>query len=244
MAIEHVYTSAVHRHFNTLFANWQPIAPISLGDFGTLRGSLFQPLGNIAKFGVAWKSILRKADAHYNFVSSKSVSVMLRAAGQAGPSAKARLEVGFGRKNGVYLDAAGCSYRMISDKHGLGNSLRDALGFNSDWAVVTDLIVAKRSVIAVSEAAGANVVLEATGSVPAINMANAEVGLSAVVQQDIGLLVGGKRGLTPLIGLSAFRKRFFGIGDFETFSTGSAARRGAAAAAVGQASDLEFVQLT
>jgi hypothetical protein len=226
MTIARLYTNAVHRNLGPLFANWEPATPIDLGDYGERDGPLFKRLGNIAKaFGVSFAVERPAKRTHHSFVSSKSVTVTLTAAGEAGPAGQATLEIGFGSNNGVYLDAAGCRHERIADKRELGEKLERIGNFERRWAVVTDRLVAARSIIAISNGKDGRVVLRADAQVPTIDLANANIGLSVAGRQNIGYLVEAENGLTPLMGLCGFRRRFLRGDEFEVFGRGSRSKR-------------------
>lgn len=72
------------------------------------------------------------------------------------------------------------------DKAGIGREIMQrhkAGDWDRGWAVVTDLVRAGATTIAVSGADQASVVFEATGDVEKINLADASVGLSVAAQK-------------------------------------------------------------
>jgi hypothetical protein len=211
--IQVIYTSAARRELR-LFANWEPGRPLALGDYGRLNGDWFDRLGTITEFGMSWTPGPSGTTSHRKFTSSSSVQVTAHAKGKAA-GARARIEVKFGQANAVFMDAAGCAYQSIADKRQLGDRLAAAPGFNRDWVVLTDLITAKRTTVAISTKAGASITFEATAPVQVIDLADASVGLKAGAQDAIGYIVDGEDGLSPLFGLCGFRRRFLREG-FET----------------------------
>jgi hypothetical protein len=78
-----------------------------------------------------------------------------------------------------------------------------------DWVVVTEIITAGSTTIAVSSQKGAHCTLEAKGELPQIDLANASIGLKMISAQAIGYQVIAERGLCPLLGLSKAHKPFF-----------------------------------
>jgi hypothetical protein len=236
-----IYTSAAKRQLRNLYATWEPSRPISLGDYGTLSGDWFDPLGSVTEFGVSWTELpLGEGLTHQKFVSSDSVDVKLHARGTA-PEAKASLEVTFGKAQGVFLDAAGCSYHAIASKRLLGEALKANPEFDRRWVVVTDLLRAKRTLVAISNSSNATISFEASASVPEIDLADGDVGLSVGRQTSIGYLVDGVRDLSPLIGLSGFRHKFLSGEAVFKGMTWVPADEGAGPA--GDVNDVEFEQI-
>jgi hypothetical protein len=212
MSIRGVYANAVRRKFSGYFGNWEPTARIDLGDFGFVAGNVFERMGSLKALGVSWTAQPSTDGAtHQKFTSSDAVKIEARAAGGA-HGARASVDVSFEKKNGVFVDLAGCSYQRIDNKLSLGAQLLAEPRFDRRWAVVTDLLVARRSVIAISESGGAKLTLEADAQVPQLDLADADVGVHASHSSAIGYLVDGQRDLTPIIGLCGFRSRFFSPG--------------------------------
>jgi hypothetical protein len=239
--IRGIYTSAAKRELRNLFANFDPTRPISLGDYGVLRGDWFDVLGSLSEFGVSWKAKMSSSGLnHFSFVSSDSVQVNVHAKANA-PNARANLEVKFGKSSGVFMDAAGCTYHAIESKRLLGEALRDVEGFERGWAVVTDAIVAKRTIVAISSNKNANIVFEAKAEVPNFQLADADVALSVSTRASVAYSVDAEQNLTPLIGLCKFQNRFLAGSSFQTL----AVERGPDAADLEDEdlSDAEFLQL-
>jgi len=220
-SIADIYTQAVRHHLHPLWANWDPSRPVKLGDFGILEDGIFERLSNVASLGIdIGKTIESDADDQKTFTSSDDVRVEITAAGQASANlpvtAKASMSVAFGSKHAAYFNAAGCDYVMVADKIALAKAvmtLLDAGKWSREWAVVTDLVPAKSTTVIISGAANAKIVLEASGSVPNINVANANVGLSVVSEANVGYQIVSSKGLIPLIGLSKVQPRFLWMGD-------------------------------
>lgn len=79
--------------------------------------------------------------------------------------------------------------------------------------MVTDLIKAGRTIVAISGSQKSSVVFEATGDVEKIELADASIGLTAVIQNKLGYLVEAMQGLIPLIGLCKIQPRFIFWGE-------------------------------
>ena len=218
--ISDIYCNEIYGNLHPLYGNWEPSQPILLGDFGTLQGRIFVRLGSLRglgiNFGVRSDS---KKDQKY-FASSGNTEVKFNAAGAApvggAVNLKANVEVDFSSERAVFFNAADCEYSMIEDKVTLGNEIMDRYRkgtWQRGWTVVTDLIKAGSTTVAVSGASTASIVLEATGNVPNINLADASIGLSTKFAKNVGYQVVAADGLIPLFGLSRIRPRFLWFDD-------------------------------
>ena len=78
--LRNLYTSAAKSNLGNLFGNWDPTAPIKLGDYGLLHGDWFERLGSLSEFGVTWtEQNSGTGKAHHKFVSSSKVETTLTA---------------------------------------------------------------------------------------------------------------------------------------------------------------------
>jgi len=224
--ISQIYSDEIRRHLRPLFANWQPSQPIALGDFGKLEGNIFIRLGNVKKFGIGFTDRTDNRKDQQSFASEGSTEVKFNGA-VAGPAGgtvtvKASLEVNFASKDSVFFNAAECRYSMIDDKIALGAAVMElyrAKKWDRAWAVVTDIIAAGATTLAVSGSSSSSIVFEATGNVPNIDLADASVGLAIKSSRNVGYQVVAQQGLTPLIALSKIKPQFIVWGgDFQPLS--------------------------
>lgn len=216
------YTEAVYDNLNPLYANWEPGAPVSLGDFGELRDRTFVRLGNIAEFGMTFDPIDDDTPDHKFFTSEDSVEVKFNARGNVPidgvANAKATLEVAFANKDAVFFNAADCIHSMIASKVKLGKDVMAAYDdgngdWQREWVVVTDLVTAGATTIAVSLGNSASIVFEAEANVEKINLADANLGLSIKSSSNVGLQVVADHGLVLLLGLCKIQTTFLWWSD-------------------------------
>jgi len=252
-----LYANEVKKHFKTLYANWEPGQDLRLGDYGSLEGNLFIPEGNLEEdFPQDFPQgfIILRDDGttdHKDFRSESGVDVTFSAKGSAGPGgaplAKATLEVKFGHKDAIFFDAAGCTTERISNKAKVGEVIAK-LHANKKWdtrhCIVTDLVTAGRTILAVSQSASSSITVEASSdAVKQIDLSDASVGLGFTSAKSIGYKVEAKQGLYLLMGLCQYKKGFLGIGG--GFGP-RAARRGrlrSNAANAADQEDMRFIQL-
>ena len=129
------------------------------------------------------------------------------------PVAKARAEVSFSAADAIFFNAAGCTVEEVEDQVALGReilSLFRQRQWNDDWYVVTRVVRAASSTIAVAQSAGASLRLEARGDEPQLDLANAGAKLVTASRSGVENVVVSEDGLTPLIGLSHVRRRILG----------------------------------
>lgn len=222
MSIVSIYTNSVYENLKPLYANWEPGRPVKLGDFGVMRGGTFIYLGNIKgkELAISFSETQDSARDQKFFTSQDSMDVRFYAKG-AVPingvvNAKATLEVNFLSQDAVFFNAAECEYLMIEDKVALGKTVMDKYAndvWKREWVVVTDLVKAGATTIAVSAGKSASIVFEAIGDTERINLADASVGLAIKSSSNVGYQVVAAQGLIPLIGLCGIQSTFLWWGD-------------------------------
>lgn len=256
--IVEIYTGAVRANLKPLFANWEPGKPVELGDYGLLSGDAFIHIGNIKDLGMTFGVRDDTSTDRKFFSSAGSTEIRLHAKGATSLpgllTAKATLEIHFGSKKGVFFNAAECRFSMIQDKAGVGREVMRRFksgDWDRGWAVVTDLVRAGATTIAVSGADQASVVFEAAGDVEKINLADAATGLNVVAQKNVGYVVDAQSGLSPLVGLSKIQASFLWFGNnYQPLSTYcdakmlSSMRRSPGIRTEESSEDLYFGQLT
>ncbi len=237
-SIVKIYTDEVYDNLKPLYAQWEPGKPVQLGDFGILRDRTFIQLGNIQQdLGLTFTKRSDNTKDHKFFASQGSVDLKFNAKGSVPVSgllsANASLEIAFSNKKAVFFSAADCEYVMIEDKVGLGKQIMtqyEKRKWEREWVVVSDLIKAGATTIAVSGGQSASIVLEAGGDVERISLADASLGLTVKTASNIAYQVIAEKGLIPLLGLckiqssflwfnEQFRPLISWFGDFRTVET-------------------------
>lgn len=219
-SIAEIYTEAVYDNLKPLYGNWEPGRPVKLGDFGLLRGRIFIYLGNIEERGISFQTRTDPAKDQKYFSSAGDTQINFYAKGSVTSSGvvneKARVEIRFSSRKAVFFNAAGCSYTMIADKVALGRRVMDLFRrgeWQREWAIVTDLVEAESTTLAVSGADQAAIAFEATSDVPYIDLADAAIGLEVKMASNIGYQVVAEKGLVPLFGLCKIQNAFLWWGD-------------------------------
>jgi len=225
-SIVKIYTDAVYSNLKPLYANWEPGRPVQLGDFGIMSNRTFIYLGNIQDLGIAFSERTDPAKDHKFFASQGTVDVRFFAKGNAPVSGvanlNATLEVDFSSQDAVFFNAADCDYTMIDNKVALGKAVMAKYkqgDWKREWAVITDTVKAGATTIAVSGGQTASIVLEATGDVERINLADASMGLAIKSAKNVGYQVVAEKELTPLYALCKIQSAFMWWGpEFKPLS--------------------------
>jgi hypothetical protein len=211
------YCETLKDEFENLYAAWPPNSSLKLGDYGTVSDSIFERKGNIDKMVSKWKVRQGKGKATYSLTTAAGTKMRLLGKGEVTPAgvpvAKASAEISFSSGNSVFFNAAGCVVDEIEDQTQLGRelmSLFEMKQWEAEWHVVTRLVSAASTTIAVSKSAGAGLKLEAKGDEPQLDLADATLKLQATSRNSIENLIVTEGGLTPLMGLSRVKRKFFG----------------------------------
>lgn len=210
-----IYTNAMRDNFRPMFANWQPGSPLKLGDYGLITNNIFQRIGKIGDpdIGIEFKTRLDETGDQYEFSSSSETEFLFTAGGQVNtPTAnvKAGLEIRFGKSDSVYFNAAGCKVNSIENIKAVGDALiaLDEQGkWKRDFAVVTNLIASGATTVVVSGGNNSSIVLEASGGVPQIDLADASLKLSLKSMRNVALKIITTGGMTPLMALMQVKRR-------------------------------------
>lgn len=219
--IAEIYTEAVYDNLKPLYANWEPGSPVQLGDYGMVRDRTFIQVGNI-EADLQIKFSPRKSPVKDNKVFSSKGSADIKFIGKGTVpingvvNAKAMLQIDFSSEKAAFFNAADCEYTMIADKAILGKEIMKR--FNSgdwdrEWAIITDIVKAGATTVAVSGGSSSSIAFQASGDVPNINLADASIGLTVASSKNIGYQIVAQQGLIPLIGLCKIQSSFLWWGD-------------------------------
>lgn len=221
-SIAKIYTDAIKNHEKVLFGNWNPGHPLKLGDFGIMTGNIFVHQGHLSQiaelssFNI--KSRIDDTTDERTFTGGKGVNFGITAKAEINDSnipIKSNLKIGFEKEEAVFFNAAECLVEMIENKHELGQAVlklpRDK--WKREFVIVTDLIKAKRTLIAVSQEAGFTIEFEADANISNIDLDKANLNLNFKSQKSAGYHFISEQGTTPLIGLSKIQSKFLFFGN-------------------------------
>lgn len=215
--VSEIYTTEVHRHLRPLFGNWPLDRRIGLGDYGVMHGSAFDRLGNVTEFGLTFDVQHSPATTHYQFSSSEKTTVTMLGKGAAADGGDARLNptlrIDFLSGEAAFLNAAGCKISSIGSKRVLGEEVLKLFREGSKkwtygWCVVTDLVAAESTTIAVARAGRSSIMFETTAECDSIDLNNPALGLRLVSKTDVAFHAASERGLRPFFALGKLQQRF------------------------------------
>ena len=218
--LSNVYCDVVKNHFRIYYANWLPAKTLDLGDYGMLQGNIFIKLGNVKNDflelkGAVIQEFTEQSKNHYEFTSSRDVEIKTTAKGTVGNigiTANATLGIQFHSENSVFFNAAECTTKFISNKAEIGKIIMNLYRENRwrfNYVLVTDIIKAGRTLIAISSAENSSISFEASSpNISHIDLANASLGLSITSESNIGFKVVSEDGLDLLMGLCKVKNSF------------------------------------
>jgi len=215
-SIANIYTETINKNFPYQFANWEPGKPVRLGDYGYLKNNVFIYMGNIEDIGISFEIRKDKGLDNRKFKSSginiKKINIGASANINSVVNVKAKLEISFTKENSVFFNAINCTTDMIRSKPKLGKDILNEYKngeWNIDYVVITDIMKSEATTIVISEEKNSSILFEAIGDVSQIDLADVNLGLNSIEENNISYQIATKSGLTPLIGLCQLEKSFW-----------------------------------
>ncbi len=211
------YTSELHAKFGYL-ATWAPNLILHLGDVGTLRDHVFEPVTTLSKLGIPFEKRDSQSPADYEYVSSDSVSMQFKAAGEAPTlgsaltATQAGITVQFGNESAVLFQAKKCQESTILGLDQLASGVI-ALHEKGEWplehVIVTSLVSAEAATILISS--GRNGRVDLVGDThlgtSGLLLADASLNLQIAHVSNVGTRIIAMTGLTPLFRASGLKTR-------------------------------------
>ncbi len=247
-----LYAATVYGQLRPLRGNWEPARPLELGDYGRLDGMLFDKRGNLRDLGFQLpKPEISGGDGYRQFTSSGSIQVDFKARAKV-KAADAlektfRLEVSFGREQGVFLNAAGCTISALAQKTEIETYLKAQMNaaqstWDKQWVVVTDLCVARRTLIAIAGASGGKFVADVSAN--AKGLADGSANFSLRPESNVGYHVMESEPLPLFYGVCGLRRKFLRSGEvLMLFSSDGSGRVSPDVAVEEHPDELEFLQI-
>jgi hypothetical protein len=162
------YCDEIHDNLD-YFARWFPAdEPVQVGDYGTMEGDKFNPLGNLRDLGVivGFDSDDSTNDS-ISYASSKDVSfnskVGVNLPGVAGGS----ITVSLGKKNSIFLLAEDITYASMKNITKLGaklDELHKANKWKTSYVFVSKRVISRRFLVAIADSDNSSFKLSGTVS--------------------------------------------------------------------------------
>lgn len=211
--ISQIYCTEIKENLK-YFAAWLPSSIFSVGDYGVIEHNCFTRLGNISdaenlniSFTAGEKSPL--ANLTYTSTGVRTSSFDL-SADLIAQDLKAGLKIEFSSENSCFLSLAQCSTQAISNIDFVSLeilNLRERKKWDDEWAVVTEVIEAGKSLIYISKGHGGEVSLALKGIDIQQFIKEVNVEFKIVGVNNIGTHIEGEKGLTPIFKLFKVQKK-------------------------------------
>ena len=208
-----VYRKAVARHLKPYHANWLPGDPRQLGDYGVLDNGIFIPKGNIRNLGISFDTIEDPNLDQHTFLAGKDVNLEFNAAGTVPGVANASAKVKMKNAWSVFFHAIGGNSSRVKNKVELEAQILDFYRNNRDrwkrrYVVVTDLIEAGRTIVAVSSSSNAEIIVEAKGEADIfIDLQDSSIEIKLGSSSNVGYQIIGDSGMDVLLGFSRIHRK-------------------------------------
>jgi hypothetical protein len=218
--ISKTYLKEVRRNLIPYISHWEPDTIVEVGDYGYYANGIgFIKLGNIRNLGILYELSREDSDTKREFCSNDSISITPYVKGQIKEIANASLKINFGKSKGVFFNAAGCSFITFQNYEDIKKKIEDCYELKHGWEkkhyLVTDVIYARNTTIAISSSKNAEIQFESTlPQLGSINLNDIELSLRTINSRNIGYCLETKKGLTLLLRLGKIyvkpilRKRF------------------------------------
>ena len=153
-SLQETYCSEVRKQLN-YFAAWMPNIIFKPGDFGTLSGNLFSPLGSLTDLGVSFEVGQRGNYTHFAYQSSSVKTSQLQSTKNVSgiQPAKSGLKIEFGAENACFMRLRGCVPIEIVNIQGVDLELlrlREIGQWQDEWAYIFQVQQTEKTLIGVS----------------------------------------------------------------------------------------------
>lgn len=220
-----VYTDAVHFNLKQ-YATWPIGALLRLGDYGTLEGSQFKRIGNIADkpFSIECKEDKSRAPLFFDFRSAEVDETNTKAGASANvgsvpASINAKATLKFEKSNSVYFRSIRLVYSRIDNFAQISKDIMrkfESGSWNGNYVFISELFTSKGTTVIISNSNNAVIDVEAGAKgVEQIDLADANASLSVTHARNVGLKVIANQvenqkydELVPLFTLAGVRPRF------------------------------------
>jgi hypothetical protein len=201
-ALADVYTTAVHHNLKQ-YATWPIGSLLQVGDYGTLQGTMFNRIGNIAdaRFKIKCKEAQSPARLVFEFKSAEIEETKLRAGASANvtgtpATVNAKATLNFAKSNSVYFRSTRLSYMRLDNFADVSQAIMDAFkkgAWDGNLVFIQDLFISKGTTVIISISDGATIDIEATAKgIEQIDLADVNAGLSFTHDRNVGLKVIGE----------------------------------------------------
>lgn len=213
------YCDEIHDNLD-YFARWFPTdAPVKVGDYGTMEGDKFNPLGNLRELGViVGFDSDDSTDDSITYVSSKNVSFSSKLGVSVPGVAGGSVTVSFSKKNSILLIAEDITYGSMKNITKLGAKL-DELHKDNKWkssyVFVSKRVISRKFLVAISDSDSCSIKL--SGNVSKTVTGGADINLDELGYSSMSGSVSVYNHVdgtvkTPLFELYEWKNPWLGLG--------------------------------
>ncbi len=211
------YTNQLLKQFRYL-ATWLPGTPLELGDIGILRNNEFTKISNLNNEGIQFEVTEDETESDIEHSTKGAVSLTTKSSGVLAPQGSvlgevdAGITVEFSQATAILFKANGTRSPSINDQISLGQEIlgRFQSGkWDKDWAVITEIVIAKSGTIIISSSSTAKIELKAKGEIEAakLDIAGANFNFEISFSKDLSTKIIAEKSLTPLFKVSKVKSR-------------------------------------
>src|SRR5512136_670804 len=203
------------------FATWEPGTPLKIGDIGELHHNEFTYVSSLKEKGMDFNVRVDDSAGDLKYASGRSVKISTKASGQVAlpqfnlDVGDAGIVVQFSAEKAVVFEASGVEHRMITQVDQLDRYIereKEADRWQDEWAIISDLMVAKSATVLISQGRDANIALRAKANVPNLSLSNVEAQFETAVKNQMNTTIVCQAGLTPLFKVRGIVRKFGGLG--------------------------------
>lgn len=203
-------------------ANWPVVLPLRLGVIGTLDNSLFDPIGDVANYGIGGPVVPGESQAYISYSSDRAHAGAIDfgaaipsvpAAGGAG--GKLKVTFSFSRDYSIALRMTGVTSRRIQDQIGLADKVAELArsgAWDPRWFIVTEMLTADAVTVLVSGKgqSSAEFSLDLTQPIPGgLDLLQASLHPTMTSQASMDTVILNASGSTPLFKAKRIKKSFW-----------------------------------
>ena len=199
---------------------WEPGKPLKLGDVGILEKGVFSQRSSLADLGISFETRAPSAGSDIKYTSSGAVKIEPKLSGKAPlpdttfSKLDAGFSVSFSKENAILFEAKNARTALISNLHTVEKEVSKMMEdqtWKREWVIISELMTTDSATIVVSKGKTAKIEMKAAAQVSsgALHIADADLGLKASFEKNIGYSVIAQKGSTPLYRASGIKSGLF-----------------------------------
>ncbi|MFZ2897006.1 MAG: hypothetical protein WA004_00185 [Saprospiraceae bacterium] len=202
-------------------ATWSPYRKMQVGRFGSFSGSNWMEEGSlIDDFDLDIKISSDPGQNVLELTSETGVTISTKLSGKpsgafaALSDTEAGIAVEFGAENAIVFRAKNITHHQLANKAAITRKIVDLWRkgiWKEHYLILSEVMEAASATILVSAGANAKIELKADATIETgnIDIADASLGLEAARDQNIGVNIVAKSGITPLYQVVGLKRKLW-----------------------------------